>query len=552
MCYGCVAFASSSKVCIMSRISRSITSMLTLVLCAVLLVTVSFGSHGNGQTQTRPVGKLTPAQEARLRSRQQELKAISVNIRRVARVLNAEGMQIEAGLLFTPNGRNKARAQLEAYPEMYVSRVRTEPLRGVVMADTLTLPEKVKIDSDTVIIANDLIFEGAAPVIKGSHDLHVFVFGSAKAAHGPKTVITIDTSGYGRDEWLASQALADRNSKQHVVRSNHAISPQQQPANGSDGVMGAAGISGNNGGDGVSGVSGSCSSTKDGSNGTAAGSGLEGGDGGTGTNGLEAEGASNQTVVISSVTAGSFSVIAKGGKGGNGGPGGPGGSGGTGGKGGKGGDGAGCNCNAGGLGEGGTGGAAGNGGRGGKGGKGGNGARGGAGGNIVISFPWGYDSTQVSTDYQGGSGGQGGVGGTGGIPGSYGSPGGGGHGGSVFGCDPARDGNAGSAGSGGAGGSGGDAGLPGSPGAPGSISWTVIGGPEGGGGGGGGDQYGWEPGTTYQSCTEWFLVSYHCESFINSLSPKTNKVLSNHSRSFIEGASDWACVETGRSYIGCF
>lgn len=156
---------------------------------AVFLITLVFNSHGQNQS-TQPPGKLTAAQKAKI----PELKDVSKNIRRVSKILNAEGVQIEAGLLFTPNGRKKARPQLEAYPDMYLSKTDTGPLRGVLMAENLTLSEKVKIGGDTVIIAKHLNFTGRAPVIKGPHDLHLFVLDSAKT-NGPGTVVTIDTSG---------------------------------------------------------------------------------------------------------------------------------------------------------------------------------------------------------------------------------------------------------------------------------------------------------------------------------------------------------------------
>ena len=70
--------------------------------------------------------------------------------------------------------------------------------------------------------------------------------------------------------------------------------------------------------------------------------------------------------------------------------------------------------------------------------------------------------------------------------------------------------------------------------------------------GGGSEKYGWEPGATYGSCTEWFLVSFHCEMLINSLPPRKSKVLTNHTKYFPPIFSKWSCVETGRMYIGCY
>ena len=276
---------------------------------SVLLITLGFNSHSQNQT-TQPRGKLTAAQKAQI----PELENVSVNIRRVSEILNADGVRIEAGLLFTPNGRKKARPQLEAYSDMYLSKTHTGPLRGVLMADTLTLPEKAKIDGDTVIIAKHIVFTGRAPVIKGNHEIHVFALESTKAANGPKTVITIDTSGRGRDEWIKAR-LEQANAKRTKRFANHAINFQDTSgAPGADGVMGPVGSNGENGSNGLGGANGSCSTSKNGGTGFPGGSAFPGGDGGPGTHATKGENAHNQSLIVNSVNSGSYNVVARGGK----------------------------------------------------------------------------------------------------------------------------------------------------------------------------------------------------------------------------------------------
>jgi hypothetical protein len=84
---------------------------------------------------------------------------------------------------------------------MYLSKVNSGRLRGVVLADILTLPEKVKIESDTVIIARRVNFTGRAPTIKGPHNIHFFALDSANVNNGRETVVTIDT-------WSRSKRVA--------------------------------------------------------------------------------------------------------------------------------------------------------------------------------------------------------------------------------------------------------------------------------------------------------------------------------------------------------
>ena len=527
-------------------IARAITVLTAGAMISIALVLNPTGAAQNpGQLQNR---QLTPAQRAKL----PELKIISANIRAVARILKSEGVQLDTGQLFTRMGQKKLRTQLLAFPDMYLTKAHSEPLRGVIMADSLTLPEKSKIEADTVIIARHIVFTGRAPTIKGSHDIHLFALDSIKVANGPGTVITIDTSGAGRDEWLKSQReQASATSKRHKFFADHAFRRPQDTSGvpGSDGIMGTVGSNGENGLNGQSGEAGSCSSIKNGGSGTAGGAATAAGNGGTGSNATNGDNAGNQTINVPNVNAGSYNILAKGGNGGNGGPGGFGGTGGKGGNGGPGGDGAGCSCNPGDIGDGGSGGTAGAGGNGGTGGQGGNGANGGTGGVVIINYPWGYNISQLATNVQGGAGGQGGIGGSAGNPGSAGIPGRGGHGGSVFGCDPGRDGSAGLNAIGGTGGNGGNGGGAGSPGNSGSVVWSVTGGPEGTGGG---DPSGYEPSTLYENCTDWYWVSYHCEYDVTALPTGEKKVWANHIMPKLVPSSGWSCVETGRGYMGCF
>ena len=517
------------------------------VAIATVLISLAFGSAGSaGPPNQSQTPKLTPAQQAKL----QDAKLMSVHIKKVAKLLEAEGIEIEPQLLFTSNGRKKLRSQLLGIPHMYLSTVHSGRLHGVVMADTLTLPEKVKIEGDTVIIARRVNFTGRAPTIKGPHDLHLFALDSATFVNGRETVVTIDTSGFGRKEWLESLNQGASNSKQTNTVAHHINLLQNSSGTpGSDGNVGGVGSNGISGGHGSAGVQGSCSTNKNGGDGNAGADGSDGGNGGAGSDGNPGNNASAQTINIPNVNAGSYNVIARGGNGGNGGGGGYGGAGGSGGNGGAGGDGASCNCQAGGLGNGGNGGASGAGGKGGNGGVGGKGGNGGAGGSIVINYPWGYDVTQVTVDSQGGTAGQGGIGGSSAAGGSAGSPGAGGHGGSVFGCGPAQSGSAGNQRSAGAGGSGGNGGSAGQAGAAGSVSWNAATGPEASGGG---DISGYEPGFPEESCTPWYWVSFHCDFYIDQVFPTRKKQWANHSRPLIPNFYGLQCMETGRTYIGCF
>lgn len=390
-----------------------------------------------------------------------EIKILSINIQSVARILKREDIQLEPGLLFTPKGRQTVRSRLYPYTDMYVSKVVSTTLGGVMMADRLTLPERLRLESDTLILANHVTFTGGSPRINGPFDFHLFALDSI-SVDDPETVITIDTSGLP----------------------------------GVGGIAGITGQSGQTGANGARGKSAFCSAVQDAGVGAAGTNGAAGEDGRPGTNGSDGTNAGHQTIMFGSTNGGLFKLFANGGNGGKGGPGGFGGAGGKGGNGGQGGDGPGCSCNA--IGDGGTGGAGGEGGIGGTGGQGGTGGNGGNGGTVVLAFPSTYNNSKLSITAGGGSGGQAGTGGSAGVGGAPGNPGTGGRG-----CDKGRYGNGGPSAQGGVGRNGGNPGAPGRPGQSGSIAQNVADFKNGRGR----INWGYEPGRTREKCTEWFSGS---------------------------------------------
>jgi hypothetical protein len=349
-------------------------------------------------------------------------------------------------------------------PEMQETRVVSERIKGVYMADTLYLPEKVELTGDTVILANQVIFEGRNAVIKGHHSVYFFpaiiegVLGSTlevairKQAQPFSTVgyrassatslrtppkwfvpqllaedwsLTIDTSGKGWYEWLEEQKKPKTTKKVGFVRASF----QSQTINRSGGE-GALGATGDpqleptcNGAPDVSpvGENGDCPS-----NHPNAGAGFPGNNGCTGLTGNPGKiggVGGNATAIFTSITntSGTYHYFANGGKGGQGGKGGTGGIGGTGAQGGTGGNGADCQCTQGGAGNGERGGTGGRGGKGGTGGQGGQGGPGGWGRDITVTHP--ADFTGFDYELFGGPGGNPGDQGDGGTPGGNGSGG---------------------------------------------------------------------------------------------------------------------------------
>jgi hypothetical protein len=458
----------SPRRCTMSRILT-----LTLTRFAVLLLATNLTVTGSGQQVQNQGRPITPEEHDAMM-----LQAMAVNIRSVAKILKDERIDLEAELFFTSRGRNKLRVQLEKVPALQSAIFHSDPLRGVVMADSLTFAEKLPIAADTVVIARQIIFNGKAPVIKGPHELHVFALNSVSAANGTDTVITIDTSGEGVNyvpvpaesqiKVADGSVSINTNGADGEAGSNASAAPR------TDAVAGSNGNTGQNGVDGTAGKPGACAENNAGGIGGPASDGQTGEDGGDGMKGKDGTDANNQTITIPNTDSPYFQLVAKGGEGSDGGKGGRAGDGGRGGNGGRGGPGMGCQCISNGVGDGGAGGPAGSGGAGGVGGGGGDGGDGGKAGHLAIFVPRrNYDLSHLRTFGGSGRGGRGGGPGLGGVGGQPGTPGSGGAGGNFASCY-GRNGTSGSVGKPGQPGRHGAPGDWGHWGDPGSLSVNLF------------------------------------------------------------------------------
>ncbi|HEY0377831.1 MAG TPA: hypothetical protein VGC87_12970 [Pyrinomonadaceae bacterium] len=368
-------------------------------------------------------------------------------------LLLKKGVPFEPGLLMSPRWKELLAPKLAQMSEMRQVRRLGQSIKGALLADVLYLPEKVELAGDTVILANQVIFEGHDAVLKGNHHVYFFpvvtegVLGttlevamreqgvrfsavafrdssSRRLPVPPKSFVprllqegwslTIDTSGPGRAEWLeqqkqATEAHSSKTAWQGTI--DHSGSP------GATGPTGAAGITGSAATPNPSraGDNGICGIDLNGSFGAFGNPGGTGGIGGIGKEGIRGGNARIIAAQINTRT-GNYNFYANGGQGGEGGKGGLGGLGGPGADGGTGGDGVDCPCAAGGAGNGGDGGPSGQGGRGGRGGNGGPGGFGGDGADITVNIPDNFIGV-IGADPKGAYGGPGGEQGDGGFPG---------------------------------------------------------------------------------------------------------------------------------------
>ncbi len=374
-------------------------------------------------------------------------------------LLEQKGVPFEPEVLLNPNWQKHLALKFALMPEMQMVRRLGKRFKGVQLADILYLPEKVELSGDTVILANQVIFEGRDAVIKGNYNVYFFpavtegVLGTtlqaamneqrgtfskvsfkssslAKLSVPPKGFIprllqedwslTIDTSGKGRMEWLEEQK---RRTKVGFVKTSlQGGTIDNSGGPGSTGPTGNIGLTGSNGTPDPSpkGDDGVCGSP----HGLSGFPGSPGGTGNLGQTGGEGVPGGDASLIVAQIntTTGTYTYLAKGGDGGQGGKGGPGGFGGTGAQGGTGGTGANCTCDQGGAGNGGAGGFGGRGGRGGTGGRGGPGGSAGVGKDITVNVSINFTGT-IFADPGGGAGGPGGQSGDGGSPGASGAGG---------------------------------------------------------------------------------------------------------------------------------
>ncbi|HEU4767358.1 MAG TPA: hypothetical protein VFS77_08275, partial [Pyrinomonadaceae bacterium] len=92
--------------------------------------------------------------------RQAKLDQMSANFKRTKELLVRKGVPFEPDILMTPNWRETLAPHFEQIAEMQDVRIGPRRLKGVQMAHTLYLPEKVELVDDTVILARNVVFEG--------------------------------------------------------------------------------------------------------------------------------------------------------------------------------------------------------------------------------------------------------------------------------------------------------------------------------------------------------------------------------------------------------
>jgi hypothetical protein len=96
------------------------------------------------------------------------------------KMLLESGVQFDPDILLSADWRERLDPSFINSYEMQTTLRTGNELKGVQIADTLVLPEKVELTGDLVIIANTLIYEGNNPVIEGvGKNVYIFPINEA-------------------------------------------------------------------------------------------------------------------------------------------------------------------------------------------------------------------------------------------------------------------------------------------------------------------------------------------------------------------------------------
>jgi len=128
---------------------------LLLLATAVVLIAIAFTpkhltSVSGNQQQSTLMGE----------QKQQEAEKRRASFKSGRDLLLKHGVPFDPDLLLEPGFAKRLAPVFATMPEFRETRVVGKQMKGVQIADTLFLPEKVELTGDTVIIANNMIFSG--------------------------------------------------------------------------------------------------------------------------------------------------------------------------------------------------------------------------------------------------------------------------------------------------------------------------------------------------------------------------------------------------------
>lgn len=194
------------------------------------------------------------------------------------KLLSEKGVSFDPEILQRPDWQKQIRLSPFVHQDFRTSFRSEKRIKGVLMADTLILPNEVELTGDTVIFANTIVFEGKRARIHGlGKNIYIYPVISTEHLNGTledlmrskgiannlpainertslrfplnfveeETHLEIDVSGQGRKEWLAKQKnnelFPDTILELYCPPGNNDCSVYEPGATGSPGTGGQAG-----------------------------------------------------------------------------------------------------------------------------------------------------------------------------------------------------------------------------------------------------------------------------------------------------------------------
>jgi hypothetical protein len=148
--------------------------------------------------------------------------------RKFREMLLSAGVPFEPNLLLEKNWQEIIKKNYGEYFNSLNSRYVSEgKISGAVLADTLYLPKKVRFEKETIILANQIVFEGDDVVIKGHADIMIMTM--------ERTLLTKPTNGRERSESYQNEASNKEEFKREFFSKNKIAEPSEEilkPING--------------------------------------------------------------------------------------------------------------------------------------------------------------------------------------------------------------------------------------------------------------------------------------------------------------------------------
>ena len=127
--------------------------------------------------------------------------------------LLARGVPFDPDMLLDWRNLGKVRAQLQTMPEMHEVR-RQKSMSGVVLADTLFVPENVVVENlPAVILVNHLVFEGRRPFLGADesgnpfHTKGIYLMPQTMTCLGTSLERSLQKAGYTKDQYNDTKKL---------------------------------------------------------------------------------------------------------------------------------------------------------------------------------------------------------------------------------------------------------------------------------------------------------------------------------------------------------